>query len=71
MEVLIDLRDPNGDPLDVESVTVSTAVNRGWTWSAVLGAVPHRYTVLEETDRSLLDAFPEDATYSLTLTVGG
>lgn len=70
MDINVTLLDPNGDPLPVESVTVTQSINRGWTWSAVLSHMPHGYTVLGDTDRSLLDAFLEDATYTLTLTAG-
>ncbi len=71
MDINVTLLDPNGDPLPVESVTVTQSINRGWTWSAVLSYMPHGYTVLEDTDRSLLDAFLEDAAYTLTLSAGG
>jgi hypothetical protein len=70
VDINVTLLDPNGDPLPVESVTVTQSINRGWTWSAVLSHMPHGYTVLEDTDCSLLDAFLEDATFTLTLTAG-
>lgn len=70
MDINVTLQDPDGNALPVESVTVTQSINRGWTWSAVLSYMPHGYTVLEDTDRSLLDAFLEDATFTLTLTAG-
>ncbi len=70
MDINVTLLDPDGNALPVESVTVTQSINRGWTWSAVLSYMPHGYTVLEDTDRSLLDAFLEDATFTLTLTAG-
>ncbi len=70
MDINVELLDPNGDPLPVESVTVTETVNQGWMWSATLAQVPHTYTVDGVPGRSLLDAFLEDATFTLTLTAG-
>ena len=71
MDINVELLDPNGDPLPVESVTVTETVNQGWTWSATLAKVPHTYTVGGVGGKSLLDAFLEDAIFTLTLTVDG
>ena len=71
MDVLVELLDPLGNPLPVQSVTVTESVNLGWTWSATLSRVPHTYTVNGVPNKSLLDAFLEDATYTLTLEVDG
>lgn len=71
MSLAVELLDPWGNPLPVESVTVAQNINQGWTWNATLAHVPHTYTVLEEMGRSLLDACPEDAVYRLTLEVDG
>lgn len=67
----ITLLDPWGNPLPVLGVTVSQAVNQGWTWSATLASVPHDYTVDGESGHSLLDACLEDATFTLTLEANG
>lgn len=71
MDINVELLDPNGDPLPVESVTVTEQINQGWTWSATLADVPHTYTVDGVPGKSLLDAFLEDACFTLTLTAGG
>lgn len=71
MDFNISLQDPNGNYLPAESVTVSESINAGWQWTATLSHVPHDYTVLGVPGHSLLDAFLEDALFSLTLTAGG
>lgn len=56
MNATVQLLDPNGNPLPIDSVTVTESVNEGWTWSATLAQVP-RYA----GDMSLTDAFQSEA----------
>jgi len=63
MNATVQLLDSGGNPLPIDSVTVTESVNEGWTWSATLAQVPY-YT----GGRSLLDAFPTEA-FKFTMVI--
>jgi hypothetical protein len=63
MNATVQLLDPGGNPLPIDSVTVTESVNEGWTWSATLPVIP-RYA----ENKSLMDAFQGEA-YRFLLTI--